>query len=637
MVQEVETDDRSPSNGTVKERVEYYQRRENEEERRRREEEELLKRHSPPKQPVDTLRRNTPVGENTSESSPSSYDENLLPSDAVPHLVSEFERDAAGNTIVQLKHHRPTLTRQHETRTFDQGTRFGPPIRQDEKRHLEQEMGIERDESEETSEESHVVNEMVHDTERHLSERADSLERHFQKVDRELQIAEQHSAESSSSSSSTSQERNRSLQTLGSELEMAERSFSRDEPLVEGNQTALENELQLQSAERTRAMMAEDDIMPSRDSRAGERPSGVGLPERAKKGSLVVRSFSIPPVPQQRSKSAEADSKYSSNDDDIPREIVHKEASFELPLEVTGDGVKLSPKIADLNMSTTIPPSRLGGSWSGLLAGKSSFGNPNTVCGSASLEYRVSRWIRLSMGFTRGFEVKQNLISLGSRLLRKGGSTLGVTFYHQPSILENATKLHLWSWSMTFRHCFEQSKWALSSVLSRRRDVSLVLTNNKLSARVGWKLQSAKQVLVRVDARPRLSEYRKAHLYCQWRSGIWQFGASLVQSLHSRVATVGIGWRVYSTRGLEWVVSWNRGNATINIPITLSKHLTNASAAEAMYLSLVSYFVQDCIAEMWGWIGEKAVEGDESGSVQTSPQVLQLATNFVASGDKFCS
>ena len=104
-------------------------------------------------------------------------------------------------------------------------------------------------------------------------------------------------------------------------------------------------------------------------------------------------------------------------------------------------------------------------------------------------------------------------------------------------------------------------------------------------------LQRPKDILVRIDARPKLSSHRRAHLYCQWKSGVGQLGTSLVQSLHSSVATFGLGWRGAKSKGIEWVVSWSRGNATINIPISVSTKLTEASLGRTMYLSLISYYL----------------------------------------------
>ncbi|KAL3915481.1 MAG: hypothetical protein SGARI_008172 [Bacillariaceae sp.] len=60
----------------------------------------------------------------------------------------------------------------------------------------------------------------------------------------------------------------------------------------------------------------------------------------------------------------------------------------------------------------------------------------------------------------------------------------------------------------------------------------------------------------------------------------------------------------------------------MNIPITVSKELAQASLGQTMYLSLVSYFVQECIAEMWGWIGDKS---ETTKSIQSMAQGVDPA------------
>jgi len=132
------------------------------------------------------------------------------------------------------------------------------------------------------------------------------------------------------------------------------------------------------------------------------------------------------------------------------------------------------------------------------------------------------------------------------------------------------------------------------------------LTNKNISSLLGWNLFKPNQFHVRFDAHPKLSDYRRAHLYCQWKCGVWNFGVSLIQSLHSQVATVGLGLRLFSTRGLEWIISWSRGNAVIRIPIVVSKGLAaNSSIGQTIYFSVVSYIIQQYIAELWGWIGDE--------------------------------
>jgi hypothetical protein len=131
--------------------------------------------------------------------------------------------------------------------------------------------------------------------------------------------------------------------------------------------------------------------------------------------------------------------------------------------------------------------------------------------------------------------------------------------------------------------------------------MSVSMTNSKVEGGLGWNLRQPKNLQLRLGIRPRLSEHRRAHLYWHWKLGLWQVGASMVQSLHSQAATIGMGLRIVSTRGLEWVFSWNRGDASIRIPVIISRTLDSATLGQTLYLSLVSFLFQEALADIWGW------------------------------------
>lgn len=407
--------------------------------------------------------------------------------------------------------------------------------------------------------------------------------------------------------------------TPGSRTELPKNSNSETkEQLPEQKIEQAELQYGVEVDPRTQAMLTEDDLVTT--GKTGEDFANISRSpdfSRDRNTKELVLEDSIP-LDRKTLRRVKGSSKnYNDDDDDSVSEIVHKEAMFELPVAVTKDGLVLSTNTADLNMTTTIPPSRLGGRVSGRLEGRSSFGEKsNTASGSASLEYKASRHSRLSLGMIRGCEPHHPLITIGGRLLRHG-SSIGVIFYHNAKFLHQMMLEHS-LWSLSFRHSFRNSKWCLSSELSRRQELSLSLRNgNKLSGLIGWNLLKPKRFQARIDVRPKITEYRRAHLYCQWQAmsgpGVWNFGVSLVQNLHSQIATFGLGWRLFSTRGLEWVISWSRGNATIRIPIVVSKGLaTNSTIGHSLYFSMVSYLIQEYIAEVWGWVGscEEANCGD---------------------------
>lgn len=296
-----------------------------------------------------------------------------------------------------------------------------------------------------------------------------------------------------------------------------------------------------------------------------------------------------------------------------------QEACYEIPIEYnSSDGTFTVTRDADLSMSTSMAPSRVDGRWSGVLEGKASLGPSalvNSAFGSVGLDYAVNSWSKLSLGMIRGHELYHPLIMIGGSLLRQG-SVLGVTFYHNASFL-HAMLLEHSMYSISFRHLFPNTRWIFSSELSRRQEFSLAISNTKLSSRVNCSLRNPKLVSARLDLRPRINESRIAHIFWEWKSvGSWQVGGSLIQSLHSRIATVGLGIRLFSARGLEWVLSWTRGEATVRIPVVVASGVRNVHPIQVLYFSLISFLIQEGIAELWGW-NNPVIKGEEEGSTKT--------------------
>ena len=311
--------------------------------------------------------------------------------------------------------------------------------------------------------------------------------------------------------------------------------------------------------------------------------------------SLVVGNRqTLPPRKQRGEEDKDPDDEF------LLKENVHKQASFELPVELTDNGIQVL-KHAQVSMMCTMPSSRINGRWSGTLEGQSSL-NPsaeNLATGSLTLDYKATSWSKISFGMIRGHELHHPLITIGGSLLRDG-SAMGVTFYHNPSFLHPDLLQHS-MYSIYFRHVFPGSRWRFTSQISRSQEMSMSLTNSKIEGGLGMNLRQPKKIHVRFGVRPKLSEHRRFHLYFQSNIGELQMGASMIQSLHSHVATIGVGLRVLSSRGLEWVITWNRGDGSIRIPIIISRALSTATMGHVLYLSVVSFLIQEALADMWGW------------------------------------
>ena len=294
----------------------------------------------------------------------------------------------------------------------------------------------------------------------------------------------------------------------------------------------------------------------------------------------------------------------SKSDDDDLAHHSGQVACFEIPVEYnSSDGNFVMGRAAQVSLSTHIPPSRVDGNWSGVIEGKASVGPSaglDQSSGSVTLNYSVNQWSKLSFGLIRGHELFHPLITIGGSLIQQG-STLGITFYHNASFLHSMLLEHS-MYAIAFRHAFAKSRWILSSELSRRQDLSLIVSNPQITSTISWSLRKPENSSARLELRPSVSEDRVAHIFGECRSnGIWQIGASLVQSLHSSIATIGIGVRLYSTRGLEWLISWTRGEATIRIPVVISSTTSDVHVGQVLYFAMLSFLIQEAIAEIWGW------------------------------------
>ena len=301
------------------------------------------------------------------------------------------------------------------------------------------------------------------------------------------------------------------------------------------------------------------------------------------------------------------------------RNDFHKQALFELPLELTENGVKLL-KDAEVSMHCSMPPSRVNGRFAGSFEGRGTIasGTDKSIAkasGSFSLDYVASPSLICHFGMIRGHEMYHPLVTLGGTIFSHEGSSVGATFYHNPSFLHPMLLSHA-MYSVSFRHHFPNSRWTFTSQISRTQQVSVAITNSKVNGKIDLNLRKPTSIRFGVAVRPKISEHRRAHVHGSFKLGsripaIWQVGASLVQSLHSDVATVGIGLRFISIRGLEWILSWNRGDASVRIPIVISRAMAFSSLGEAMYLSVLSFMIQEAIADMWGW-QERDAESESS-------------------------
>ena len=113
----------------------------------------------------------------------------------------------------------------------------------------------------------------------------------------------------------------------------------------------------------------------------------------------------------------------------------------------------------------------------------------------------------------------------------------------------------------------------------------------------GW---NRSQPLLSLMLCPKISAHRQGNISIRWRPRAgWNIAAALTQSLASNVASLGIGIRLCRKR-LEWILTWNRGDVTVRIPIIVTQY-SNVwmNCLQVAYLSVVSQVIQDVIADLW--------------------------------------
>eukprot|EP00934_Nitzschia_sp_Nitz4_P000109 Nitzschia sp. Nitz4//scaffold11_size288233//56681//59155//NITZ4_000744-RA/size288233-processed-gene-0.145-mRNA-1//1//CDS//3329533984//109//frame0 len=317
--------------------------------------------------------------------------------------------------------------------------------------------------------------------------------------------------------------------------------------------------------------------------------------------------------PAMTKKSKDASSKDGGSNDLFSNHV--QEAEFELPFEYLGeDGFKVL-QTAEAKVALSMPSSKVGGRLSGSMEGKSSLvpGSPaSNASGSVTLNYQATPMASFSTGVTTDTNKLDPLVKLGVTVYR-GGSLLGATISDSANaILGGMDRLQ---YSLCFKHLFRNSSWTVSSDLSPKQDLSLAVSNKKLSSSCSMNLREPSKMSFRTSLYPQITEDKELDLTGEWSKGVWQVGATLVQSLHTRLATVGLGVRLYSTRGLEFLFSWSRGNASIRIPILVAKGMQNVHIGQVLYFSFVSFLIQEGIAEMWGW----KVEANAKKSLDEAP------------------
>jgi hypothetical protein len=297
-------------------------------------------------------------------------------------------------------------------------------------------------------------------------------------------------------------------------------------------------------------------------------------------------------------------------------------ASMTLPLKWDGDSLTVEKNIKT-SIACGIPASVNNGQWSATFTGSSHVRGPmGCASGAMNLVYHPSilKGSQLHGGLQVG---DQPSVTVGGLLRRGNKSTMGVSLVSNRRTSSLAATL---SAQHKFDACLINSRVTLGPsspscnvsvapslkthkaqlgvgwnrkqpVLSWNVSVAPSLKTHKAQLGIGW---NRKQPVVSVMLSPKLSAHRRGVISIHWKpAGGWNVGAVLTQSLASKVASLGIGIRLCK-KGLEWIFTWNRGDVTVRIPISITQY-SNVwmNCLQVAYLSAVTQVIQDVIADLW--------------------------------------
>lgn len=294
-----------------------------------------------------------------------------------------------------------------------------------------------------------------------------------------------------------------------------------------------------------------------------------------------------------RDANANSNNTAGSKNSNVNPDLMTK-ASMTLPLKWDGDSLIVEKNIKT-SIACGIPASVNNGQWSATFTGSSMVRGP-MGCASGAMNLVYHPYILTGSQLHGGLQVgDQPSVTVGGLLRRGKKSTMGVSLVSNRRTSSLAATL---SAQHKFDACLINSRVTLGpSSPSCNVSVAPSLKTHKAQLGVGW---NRKQPVLSVMLSPKLSAHRRGVINIHWKpAGGWNVGAVLTQSLASKVASLGIGIRLCK-KGLEWIFTWNRGDVTVRIPISITQY-SNVwmNCLQVAYLSAVTQVIQDVIADLW--------------------------------------
>lgn len=297
----------------------------------------------------------------------------------------------------------------------------------------------------------------------------------------------------------------------------------------------------------------------------------------------------------RRHRTANRNKSIGGNNRDVDVNLVTK-ASIEVPMKWDGSSL-VAEKNINSQIVCGIPASVNNGRWSAVFRGSSIVRGPlGCASGALNLVYHPS--IVNGSELHGGIQVgDQASLSAGGLIRRGTKSSLGVsTVCSKQRTSSFATTLSV---QHKFKPCLVSSRITLGRQSpSWNVSVSPSLKKHKAQFGFGW---NRSRPLLSMMLSPMISAHRHGSMIIHWRpSGGWNVGATLTQSLASKVASLGIGVRLSKKKGLEWIFTCHRGDVTLRIPINITQYSNiGMNCLQVAYLSVLSQVIQDVIADLW--------------------------------------
>ena len=344
-----------------------------------------------------------------------------------------------------------------------------------------------------------------------------------------------------------------------------------------------------------------------KDVRASEK--ALPSPGVTPNNTLVVGNTGGPAFPHTESRNG-------GDAQDDPRKVYKRHqllkkdgfqttASINTPLSYdnTKGAFKVGPRMR-MSVSSSIPKSAANGRWSAQVgASTESRGPVGAASGSLRVGYEPSPKSEVFGSVQVGDQAQ---MSCGGSY-RTEKTHVSVTSSRSPTLPWGVRLMIQQSfrpWSVQTRLAYRSLPSSSSSsflwIVSPEWNISLS-SKTRDPVRIGLGYNRTGPHLD-LSVQPTLSNNRRVRVHTHWRTnGLVMLDVNIMESLASKISMFGIGVQHHSRAGLSWIFTFVRGGVTVRIPVSVIKtaSLTPFYAVQMAYFSLVSFLIQEVVADLW--------------------------------------